>query len=326
MTIEDDSNQGSQPPKHDSLEIDGTQSAENRPGVGAIDVAIIQESLNSGQHHGSVSIKVALECAKIVSGIAGAIVVGGAIVFVVHCAQAIANEEHRTVWVSYSLTFLFTVFSLLSLAMIFAIPFRMRRHRLVVQRYIQSGSETCGRFVTKEVKQVQRRRGPPKLQLGGIVAYRLDDFGPQYFGKHFKMVNVQEFRAGEVQLLVLPDVPTSAVLKRNIDKMAAGPDTSQLIIGAVLMAVAPIFWLLVFVVGESTLPAEDFWTGHHGLVAILFVSLVCGVCLAYWFVEESSQQMLYGGANQIPQGALPPNFHHQSAERETSNASLPDLV
>ena len=319
MTIRDGS-----PPQHkySPLEINDFQS-EDEPELESVDVAAIQESLKSGQHRGSITIRVILECARIVSVITGAIVVIGAVVFVRHCAQQVAKNGHHDVVVSDSLTFFLTFFTLCSLAASFTIPFRIRRHSHVMKRYMQNGLETVGVFVKRHVKKIENKRGPPKYEFGGIAAYRLHS-GQELFAKSFTKIKLEEFRERALRLVVLPDVPTSAVLKRKIDKAVAGPDASQIMIEAMLVCIAPIVWLLAFTAGSNVLPADDFWIGQFGLLMMLGISLVCGLCFGYYIVETETQEMLYGGAARVPPRAWPPSF--QWPELQERNSHLFGLV
>lgn len=121
-------------------------------------------------------------------------------------------------------------------------------------------------------------------------------------------VNSNEYLQDKFSILVLLDVPTSAVLKQKYDNVA-NPWSKQNLFRVCFSFVAPIMWwgAVRYTLDMQQYSLGNFWI-QWGLWLLFWVGCVSSLCAGYLMISHANKVMLYGGATQILPFRLPPKF------------------
>ena len=112
----------------------------------------------------------------------------------------------------------------------------------------------------------------------------------------------------ELPILVIPTIPTSAVLKRAYDDRA-NSCSKQNVFRGVFTIVAPVLWFFAvdYTFEMQIYSNDDFWV-RWGLLLLFGASCISSLCFGYLFIASENHQMLYGGATPVSHSRLPRGF------------------
>jgi len=253
-----------------------------------------------------------------------ALVLIGAVRFVHHCAKMIARKEQHHVVVSDYLTVMITMLVALfgSLFGFYMLFYAFLRSPLKT-RYANEAVEIQGRILQRHVSETRTRFNRPVRTHRVLVAY--SPVPNQYFVKKY-VVNMQEFQASELALMVLPGLPTSAVLKRTIvtDEYLLGFKKTKFCFMLIWVLLFPIFWVFVFQYAITSLAPTDPWrrSTEERLFVLLLANILFGISASYAAISIDCHKMLHRG-KPIPRRMIPADFLvDEEAQEEEHDLSL----
>lgn len=228
------------------------------------------------------------------------VVMIGAMIFTEQCAQELANQIHGTVYWSPYFSCMLAMIGLLSQGVLIIFLCKPCFQLPLWRRYTNHGITTTGMVVDRYIidSSQQRQRSSHK-SYKVILAYQTTP--ANVFVKEFEVKQAEYERP----LVFLPDVPTSAVLTRQLHEMKCC--SIHLLYAVLFCWVAPILWILVGSYAVKELPEDDFWR-TTGLFLLLAASLMSSACFAYQGTKHKNHLALDGGAREINPTWFPNRF------------------
>jgi len=137
-----------------------------------------------------------------------------------------------------------------------------------------------------------------------------------------KKVEVKEgeFLQAEFSLVLIPGIPTSAILKRAYDDFS-DPCSKQAIVRGGCSLMAPVLWILVVSYGISmdAFSQTDFWV-QWGLGLLFIASMISSICFAYLLVASQTKQWVHGGACRVERSRVPTSLLGDGVDSPTTTA------
>lgn len=201
-------------------------------------------------------------------------------------AQAIANEQHTDVWYSLRLSGMLALIFIMIQTVATSLPFLVGFQVPLLKRYELEGRNIEARRVWRRMQT--HDRGPSTFEV--VVVYEPDihSFSASY-GKKMK-VTEEEYNRETLNVLVVPGIPTSAILTRRVGEL-----NNQLGMSAValLPTIAGNMFLVIETNNLMQYSYNSFWT-NGGLWIIMAIGWVGSLLLGYVGVANNNTEMLYG--------------------------------
>jgi len=174
-----------------------------------------------------------------------------------------------------------------------SVPFNIWLQRPILDMYTNQGRHITGTVIYR-VPQEQDHRGRKSKFYQLVVSYTPDPMHPSVMYAKKMDVKRHEYEMSTLDIIVLPEIPTSAVLKASHDVRKGCRRTIILI---VVLLVSPFLWLylahLTSYLGQFN--HSNFW-GGCGLWVIFSLSWVFSICCGYVIVVDMNVQMLHRGS------------------------------
>lgn len=186
---------------------------------------------------------------------------------------------------SFELGIFFGVFLILQPQGIAGI-FRLRLQKPIIERYYSEGRKISATVISRRDDQRKRKKNFYEV----LIEYQPDFHNSSVL--HAKRIAVEgsKFDMDTLDILVLPGIVSSAVLRSALDLKRARP---LLEIG-LLLIISPAVWFTIIVINMSD---PDFVSSYLWWAVFWFVfglSWVGTFCIGWGFIEGENYDMLYG--------------------------------
>ena len=209
--------------------------------------------------------------------------------FAEFAAQAYANKTHDDTWIAPQFNIMLALLWISFQTFAVSVPFQFWLQRSIIKKYKSEGREITAIVVYR--KKETNGKGPPSYKV--VIIYEPDPFNSYVFYAKKMKVNNEEYERPTLDILVIPEILTSAVLKKNIDRSKSDVCLVTVFIVAV---VANLFLLWGFTISiNSLLPYNYSWFWAKGGIWVVFsIGWMGSIFLSYAIVNEDVFGMLYG--------------------------------